>query len=80
MGELIDLGVKAGVVEKSGSWYSYKGEKIGQGKESAKAYLKANEKVASEIEEAIRADGGELTQKMILDAPMPAEEEMVDVE
>ena len=75
--ELLDLGVKAGIVEKSGSWYAYKGEKLGQGKESAKAFLKANPKKMEEIEKAIRADAGELSQKMILDTPsMVADEEV----
>ena len=49
LGELIDLGTKAGVVEKSGAWYAYKGEKIGQGRENAKIYLEQNPKVAAEI-------------------------------
>jgi len=57
-GELIDLGVKAGVVEKSGSWYSYGDERIGQGRENAKGFLKANPSVAQEIEEKIRAAHG----------------------
>ena len=76
-GELLDLGVKAGIVEKSGSWYSYQGEKLGQGKESAKAYLKANPKKMEEIEKAIRADAGELSQKMILETPPMVEDEDV---
>lgn len=54
-GELVDLGVKYGLVEKSGSWYSYKGNKIGQGKENVKVYLQDNPKKAQEIEEQIRA-------------------------
>ena len=66
MGELLDLGVKAGIVEKAGAWYSYKGERIGQGRETAKAYLKTNPKVADEIEKAIRADAKELSQKMMV--------------
>ena len=57
-GELIDLGVKAGVVEKSGSWYSFGDERIGQGRENAKLFLKANPGVAAEIEEKIRAGHG----------------------
>jgi len=54
LGELIDLGAKAGVVEKSGAWYAYKGEKIGQGRENAKTYLQKNPEVAVEIEKIIR--------------------------
>jgi len=57
-GELLDIGVKAGVVEKSGSWYSYGDERIGQGRENAKIFLKANPKVANEIEDKIRAANG----------------------
>ena len=57
-GELLDIGVKAGVVEKSGSWYSYGDERIGQGRENAKAFLKANPAVATDIEDKIRAANG----------------------
>ena len=57
-GELVDLGVKAGIVEKSGSWYSYGDERIGQGRENAKTYLKENTSVALEIEDKIRAAHG----------------------
>ncbi|MBP8931274.1 recombinase RecA [Paracoccus lutimaris] len=57
-GELIDLGVKAGVVEKSGSWYSYGDERIGQGRENAKQYLRDNPDVAYAIEDKIRASHG----------------------
>ena len=54
-GEIIDIGSNNGIVEKSGSWYAYKGERIGQGKENAREYLKANPKIAREIEDQIRA-------------------------
>ena len=57
-GELIDLGVKAGVVEKSGAWYSYGDERIGQGRDNAKQFLKDNPAVAHEIEDKIRASHG----------------------
>jgi recombination protein RecA len=57
-GELLDLGVKAGVVEKSGSWYSYGDERIGQGRENAKTFLKENTPVALSIEDKIRAAHG----------------------
>ena len=63
-GELIDLGSKADVVEKSGAWYAYKGEKIGQGRENAKIYLEQNPKVAAEIEMAIRTKAGLISQKI----------------
>ncbi len=64
MGELIDLGAKASIIEKSGAWYSYKGEKIGQGKENAKQYLKNNPNISAEIEIAIRANAGLISEKL----------------
>jgi recombination protein RecA len=60
-GELLDLGVKAGVVEKSGAWFSYDGVRIGQGRENAKQYLEANKDVAATIEAAIRGSAGLLS-------------------
>ncbi|RUP00501.1 recombinase RecA [Hyphomicrobium sp.] len=65
VGELIDLGVKAGLVEKSGAWLSYNGDRIGQGRENAKAYLKENPRVAAELERAIRANAGLIVEKML---------------
>ena len=58
MGELLDLGVKAGVVDKSGSWFSYGDERIGQGRENAKTFLRENTAMANEIEDKIRAAHG----------------------
>lgn len=66
-GELIDLGIKAGIVEKAGAWFSYKGEKLGQGRENAKLFLREHEDVAQEIENKIRADAGHITTEMIGD-------------
>ena len=63
-GELIDLGVKAGIVEKSGSWYSFDGSRIGQGREAAKAFLAANAGVAGAIEKAIREAAGQISQSL----------------
>jgi len=63
-GELIDLGSKANVVEKSGAWYAYKGEKIGQGRENAKIFLEKNSKIAAEIEMAIRTKAGLISKKI----------------
>jgi recombination protein RecA len=57
-GELVDLGVKANIIEKSGAWFSYNGQRIGQGRENAKQFLKENKDVAAEIERAIRANAG----------------------
>ncbi len=61
LGEVIDLGVKLGLIEKSGAWYAYKGEKIGQGKKNVAIYLEENPEIAEEVEAAIRAEllGGE---------------------
>ena len=67
VGELIDLGVKAGLVEKSGAWLSYHGERIGQGRENAKSYLRENTKIAVELERAIRENAGLIVEKLLLD-------------
>jgi recombination protein RecA len=73
-GELIDLGVTAGIVEKSGSWYSYNGERIGQGRENAKTFLKQNADVAQAIEQAIRANAGLIAAKITHSSPDEAAE------
>jgi recombination protein RecA len=68
MGELVDLGVKAGIVEKSGSWFSYDSERIGQGRENAKTYLREHPAMAAKIESAVRQsaglDGGKVLDEM----------------
>ena len=74
-GELIDLGVKSGIVDKAGAWFSYNGEKIGQGRENAKNFLKENPAIADEIENRIRADAGHLTTEMIGDDAEITEED-----
>src|SRR5437868_8187059 len=73
MGEILDLGVKAGIVEKSGSWYSYDGSRIGQGREAAKTFLTQNADIADKIEQAIRANAGQIGQNLVLDASEKAE-------
>ena len=65
MGELIDLGVKAEVVEKAGSWFSYKSERIGQGRENAKQFMRDHPDMAAEIEHAIRANAGLVAEEML---------------
>ncbi|HWY66303.1 MAG TPA: DNA recombination/repair protein RecA, partial [Rhizomicrobium sp.] len=75
VGELVDLGVKAGIVEKSGSWYSYDGSRIGQGREAAKTFLTENSDIADKIELAIRANAGQIGQNLVLDASEKAEPE-----
>ena len=51
---LVDIGSESGIIEKSGAWYSYKGQKIGQGRENAKMYLKDNPAIMAEVEEAVK--------------------------
>ena len=64
MGELVDLGSKADIIEKSGAWYAYKGEKIGQGRENAKIYLQKNPNVAAEIEKIIRDEASAISKEL----------------
>jgi recombination protein RecA len=73
-GELIDLGVKAGIVEKSGSWFSYDSQRIGQGRENAKQFLADNPEIAGEIEKAIRANAGLIAEAALADPDGAAEE------
>ena len=70
LGEIIDLGVKAGIVEKSGSWFSYNSTRIGQGRENAREFLKANPVMAAEIEKGIRDKANVLSEEL-LGAPEP---------
>ena len=65
LGELIDLGSEAGVLEKSGTWYSYKGEKIGQGKENAKQFLSERKDLALDIYRSIMEASGVVKEKMM---------------
>jgi len=65
MGELLDLGVAAGIVDKSGAWISYKGQRIGQGRENAKTFLRENPELAGEIESAIRQNAGLVGEQML---------------
>jgi len=73
-GELLDLGVKAGEVEKSGSWFSYDDQRIGQGRENAKHFLAENSEVADRIERQIRANAG-LIAEAIIGEPVPSADE-----
>jgi hypothetical protein len=63
MGELLDLGVKAGLVEKSGAWFSYDSQRLGQGRENSKAFLRANPDITSKIEAAIRQNAGLIAEQ-----------------
>ncbi|MCJ8307688.1 MAG: DNA recombination/repair protein RecA, partial [Rhizobiaceae bacterium] len=79
MGELIDLGVTAGIVEKSGAWFSYDSVRLGQGRENAKTFLRENPEVAQTIETAIRQNAGLIGEKL-LDEPTGQDEEGTDPE
>src|SRR5438874_1260006 len=69
MGEILDLGVKAGIVEKSGAWFSYDSQRLGQGRENAKAFLKANPDMTAKIEAAIRQNSGLIAEQLLAGAP-----------
>ena len=68
-GELVDLGVKAGIVEKSGSWFSYNSTRIGQGRENAKIFLRDNPEMAAQIEQAIRQNAGLIAEQIMEGSP-----------
>jgi recombination protein RecA len=81
MGEILDLGVKAGIVEKSGAWFSHDSQRLGQGRENAKAFLKANPDITAKIETAIRQNSGLIAEQILAgaaerdgDGEEPAEE------
>ncbi len=79
VGELVDLGVKAGIVERAGAWFSHDGNRIGQGRENVKAFLKENPNVARGIENAVRKNAGLIVDKMLIDTePGQADEEKPD--
>ena len=69
MGEILDLGVKAGIVEKSGAWFSYDSQRLGQGRENSKAFLKANPDMSAKIEMAIRQNSGLIAEQILAGSP-----------
>jgi len=69
MGEILDLGVKAGIVEKSGAWFSYDSQRLGQGRENAKAFLRANPEITTKIEVAIRQNSGLIADQILAGLP-----------
>ncbi len=71
LGELVDLGVKAGIVEKSGAWFSYNSQRLGQGRENAKQFLRENPALADEIELAIRQNAGVIADSILQGSPEP---------
>ena len=78
VGELLDLGVGAGVIEKSGSWYSYDSQRIGQGRENAKNFLRTNPELAATVEAAIRANAGLIADSIRLSSGIEGEEDYAD--
>ena len=77
IGEIIDLGVQADIIDKSGAWYSYKDEKIGQGRENTKQFLNDNPELLNEIESRIRSNS-ETVEEMMIDPPPSTTEETVE--
>jgi recombination protein RecA len=77
IGEIIDLGVQADIIDKSGAWYSYKDEKIGQGRENTKQFLKDNPDMLDEIEGRIRSNS-DTVEELMIDPPPPTTEETVE--
>ena len=77
IGEIIDLGVQADIIDKSGAWYSYKDEKIGQGRENTKQFLNDNPEMLNEIESKIRSNS-DTVEELMIDPPPPTIEETVE--
>ena len=75
MGELVDLGVKAGLVEKSGSWFSYGDQRIGQGRENAKSFLMENQDISQKLQREILQHAGVLNDAAMMDQPVVAEDD-----
>jgi recombination protein RecA len=74
LGEIIDLGVKAGVIEKSGSWFSWNSQRIGQGRDNVREFLKANPDMAAEIEKQVRGRKETIEEELLVGGPEPGEE------
>lgn len=77
MGELIDLGVKAGIVEKSGAWFSYDSQRIGQGRENSKQFLRDHPEMAADIERRVREQAGVVAEAMLV---APGEQDLAESE
>ena len=78
VGELIDLGVKAGVVEKSGAWFSFDSQRLGQGRENSKSFLKSNPEIANRIERAIRENSGIIADRILANADPSEQDDAAD--
>ena len=77
MGELLDLGVAGGIVEKSGAWFSYESQRIGQGRQNAKDFLKENTEIAEAIERRVRENAGLISEQMLEGGPNESDDEDV---
>jgi recombination protein RecA len=75
LGEIIDLGVKAGVIEKSGSWFSFSSQRIGQGRDNVREFLKKNPDIAGEIERAVRGAKETVEEQLLVGPAEGADEE-----
>ncbi|MGA0599418.1 recombinase RecA [Caulobacter sp. KR2-114] len=75
LGEIIDLGVKAGVVDKSGAWFSWNSQRIGQGRDNAREFLKNNPDIAAQIEAQVRGAGSKIEEELLVGGPEPGDEE-----
>lgn len=75
VGELVDLGVRAGIIEKSGAWFSYDSQRLGQGRENAKAFLRDNPQMALTVEKAIRQNAGLLASAILTTGPAEGEDD-----
>ena len=78
-GELLDLGVAGGIVEKSGAWFSYDSQRIGQGRQNAKDFLKENTEIADAIERRVRENAGLISEQMLDGRPNESDDEGVSV-
>ena len=76
-GELLDLGVAGGIVEKSGAWFSYDSQRIGQGRQNAKDFLKGNTEIADAIERRVRENAGLISEQMLEGGPNESDDEDV---
>jgi len=69
LGEIIDLGVKAGIIDKAGSWFSYNSQRIGQGRDNVREFLKANKDLSAEIEAAVRQSSRKIEEELLVGGP-----------
>ncbi len=74
LGEIIDLGVKAGVIEKSGAWFSWNSTRIGQGRDNAREFLKANPDIATQIEDQVRGNSTKIEEELLIGGPEPGDD------